>query len=108
MDPGNAEGKDLAAFLHDVIYSIELATPTPTTEYVVPTSIPPATLAPKPTATAAPTRQATDTPMPPTVASISPTPQLSIDSTNASSLPLLGGGVVVVIVLAVLYSRLKR
>ncbi len=40
MDPENAAARDLAVFLHDVIYSIELVTPTPTVEYLRPTSIP--------------------------------------------------------------------
>jgi hypothetical protein len=108
IDSTNREANDLANFLRDTIYTYYVVTPTPTTEYVVPTSIPLATLAPKPAATAAPTRQATDTPMPTAIAPTNPTPQPSTDSTNASGLPLLGGGVVVVIVLAVLYSRLKR
>lgn len=106
MDANNQEAKDLAAFLRDTIGAYYLVTPT-------------ALSSPSPMRTAiAPIATATATPPPmstlvtaiksPTAeAAISPTHSPVADTNNSTSL-LLPVGVIVVLVLAVAYSRLKR
>ncbi len=100
MDPDNAEAKDLAAFLRDTIYPYYLVTPTSTA----------ATLTPKLAASATTIRQATNAPASTPLtkeAPLSPTPSSASDSTNAGSLSLFVGIIVVVAVIAA-YSRLRK
>ena len=111
LDPTNADGKDLAAFLHDVIYTYELVTPTPTAYYLMPTSMPVTRLATKPVAittiTPPPVLSATALKSPTIEETISPTPTAAINTDSPTGL-LLPIGLIAVLGLLMAYSRLKR
>lgn len=105
MEPNNAEAKDLAAFLHDTIGPYYLGTPTaspiPGLRQATTSSIP------KNTVTSPPMLPATVVKSPTAEAVISPTHPPVADTNNSNGL-LLPIGLIVVLVLAVGYSRLKR
>lgn len=105
MEPNNAEAKDLAAFLHDTIGPYYLGTPTASP---IP-GLMQATTSPilKATVTSPPPPSATVVKSPTVEAVISPTHSPVADTNNSNGL-LLPIGLIVVLVLAASYSRLKR
>jgi hypothetical protein len=105
IEPNSAEAKDLQAFLHDTIGPYYLATPTlspiPGRMQEATSSIPEVTVTP-------PSILRTPVLKPPTAeAVISPAHSPVADTNNSNGL-LLPIGLIVVLVLAVAYARLKR